>query len=97
MKKIEIVANQAVEEDIVELLTELGYGESFTYQHPVFGRGKRGRREGSAIWPETNVMFLLYFDGSDVDSFLKSFRELKNRFPEEGIKCWIGDGLYETL
>jgi len=97
MKRLEIIANQAAEEDIIEGLEAAGCGDSFTYFHPVFGRGKQGRREGSEVWPETNVMFLVYLDSETAHAFMDQLRELKKRFPAEGIKCWLGDGPQGTV
>ncbi len=97
MKRLEIIANQAVEDDIIEVLASAGYGESFTYFHPVYGRGKKGRREGSAVWPETNVMFLVYIDHDRVDAILSGIRKLKEEFSQEGIKCWLGEGPQERV
>jgi len=97
VKRLEIIANQAIEEDIIELLEQAGYGESFTYLHPVYGRGRKGRREGSAVWPETNVMFLIYIDSDHASEIMKRMGELKKRFPQEGIKCWLGEGPRETI
>ncbi|MBN2625076.1 MAG: hypothetical protein JXA95_00315 [Spirochaetales bacterium] len=97
MKRLEIIANQAIEEDIIDVLDSSGYGESFTYLHPVFGRGRKGRREGSAVWPETNVMFLIYIDSEHAAQIMTKMGELKKKFPQEGIKCWLGDGPQETI
>ena len=97
MKRLEIIANQAVEEDIIELLEAVGHGESFTYFHPVYGRGKKGRREGSPVWPETNVMFLVYADVETAHVFMEKLKILKETFPAEGIKCWIGEGPREEV
>ena len=97
MKRLEIIANQAIEEDIIEELEAVGHGERFTYFHPVFGRGKNGRREGSAVWPETNVMFLVYLDADAAHAFMDRLKALKRRFPAEGIKCWLGDGPQESV
>lgn len=88
MKRIEIVVNQAVEEEVIQLLTDHGHGESFTYTHPVFGRGGSGRREGSAVWPETNSLFVVYTNDEVGDAVLAGVDHLKERFPKEGIKRW---------
>ena len=88
MKRIEIIANQAIEEEIIDLLTEIGYGESFTYLHPVFGRGEDKRREGSAVWPETNTQFIIYMTDPDGEKALEKIDALKKDFPREGIKRW---------
>lgn len=97
MKRLEIIANQAVEEDIIETLEAVGHGESFTYFHPVYGRGKKGRREGSPVWPETNVYFLIYLDNETAHAFMDKLRLLKETFPAEGIKCWLSEGPVETI
>ncbi|WP_028974180.1 PG0541 family transporter-associated protein [Spirochaeta cellobiosiphila] len=97
MKRLEIIANQAVEEDIISLLEQAGYDESFTYIHPVYGRGKKGRREGSAVWPETNVMFFIYLDKGNEKMILEGIKQIKEKFPEEGIKCWMGEGPQTSL
>jgi nitrogen regulatory protein PII len=97
MKRLEIIANQAVEEDIIEVLESVGHGEAFTYFHPVYGRGKKGRREGSPVWPETNVMFLVYLDSETAYAVIAKMKDLKEVFPAEGIKCWLGDGPGEEV
>ena len=97
MKRLEVIANQAVEEDIIEILEAVGHGESFSYFHPVYGRGKKGRREGSAVWPETNVYFLVYLDTETAHRFMEKLRTLKETFPEEGIRCWLSEGPLEVV
>ena len=91
LHRIDIVANQSVEEDIIEHLQSVGHGESFTYIHPVFGRGDHGRREMSAVWPETNVLFIVYMNDDSAGRFISGLRELRERFPREGIRCWKSD------
>jgi nitrogen regulatory protein PII len=88
MQRIEIIANQAVEEEIIELLAAAGYGESFTYTHPVYGRGESGRREGSPVWPETNSAFVVYADTEAGETILAGVQRVKSQFPNEGIKVW---------
>jgi hypothetical protein len=88
MKRIEIVVNQAVEEEVIELLTDEGHGDAFTYTHPVYGRGGSGRREGSAVWPETNSLFVVYTNDDTGKNLLAGVKHLKTRFPKEGIKAW---------
>ncbi len=97
MKRLEVIANQAVEEDIIEVLEAVGHGESFTYFHPVYGRGKKGRREGSAVWPETNVYFLVYLESEAAHRFMEKLRTVKESFPEEGIRCWLSDVVVESV
>ncbi|MDC7126061.1 MAG: hypothetical protein PQJ46_10880 [Spirochaetales bacterium] len=97
MKKIEIISNQAIEADIIEILELAGYGESLTYLHPVYGRGGNGWREGSAVWPETNVMFLVYLDKGNEEQIMEDLKKLKEKFPNEGIKAWLIECELESI
>ncbi len=88
-RRVEIIANQSIEEDVIDRLTRAGHGESFTYMRPVYGRGSAGRREGSSTWPETNVMFVVYLSAKEARILHESMQSLKETFPREGIKVWI--------
>lgn len=96
-RRVEIIANQSIEEDVIDQLTEAGHGDSFTYLHPVYGRGSTGRREGSATWPETNVMFVVYLTAAEARTLQKAMHTLKEKFPQEGIKVWISAAAMEEL
>jgi len=97
MTKVEIIANQAIEEDIIEELEQVGYGESFTYLYPVFGRGRHGRREKSAVWPEENVLFQIEMEEESCEQLLLRLKDLKSRFPKEGMRCYIHKGFERAL
>lgn len=92
MKRVEIVINQALEIDVVEALEEMGYGENFTYFLQVKGRGTEGRREGSSIWPEENNLFLIFMNDDEAYEMLHRVRRMKEKFPTEGIHCYISEG-----
>jgi len=91
MIRVDIIANQSIEENVIDELTTLGHGESFSYIHPVYGRGTNGRREGSAVWPETNVMFVVFLDDGTADALAERIRTLRRQFPKEGIRCWVSE------
>jgi len=89
MIKLEIIINEAIEEDVMEELTLQGYGENFTYVYPVFGRGQHGRREGSAIWPEENVLLILVIEDNKLEPLVEGLRKIKAQFSKEGFRCYI--------
>jgi hypothetical protein len=89
MIKLEIIANQAIEEDIIEAFENAGYGENFTWFTPVRGRGGHGWREGSAIWPEENIFYYLVIDDKDLAAVSSQIEAVKKRFPDEGLRCYI--------
>ena len=89
MKKLEIISNQSIEEDIIGVFERCGYGENFTCTAPVLGRGRHGRREGSAIWPEENAIFTVYVEDEELEGLLTDLKKLKEGFPEEGFRCYV--------
>lgn len=97
MKRVEIVINQALEIDVIEILEELEYGKSFTYFHHVYGRGNEGQREGSAVWPEENNLFLIFMDDNSAESVISEMKKLKERHPTEGTHCYISEGPLDMI
>lgn len=97
MKRMDIIANQSIEENVIEELAAVGHGDEFTYMHPVYGRGKNGRREGSPVWPETNVMFVVYLEEDTARALAKRIHELASRYPNEGIRCWLSNAAIHEI
>jgi hypothetical protein len=86
MIRTEIYANRSVEEDIVEGLSRLLPDLSYSIVEEVKGKGKAGIRHGTAVWPELNVLYIIYSEESDAASIRRAVQEVKSAFPKEGIK-----------
>ncbi len=97
MKRIEIMVNQSIAEDLQEHLADAGLLEACTRWSPVYGQGDSGPREGSAVWPETNTVLLLFLPAEDLEALRFVIKSLKNMYPDEGLKCFISEGPTETL
>ena len=54
--RIEIIANQSVQEDITELLEEELPEIQYTVIPTVQGRGAHRKKLGSTTWPEQNFV-----------------------------------------
>jgi len=89
MIEMNIIANQSIEEDIIEVLEARGFRDSFSLFSPLFGRGRHGRREASAIWPEKNVMFYIVMEDDQIDVLVADLKMLKEKFEQEGIRCYV--------
>ena len=89
MKRIELIANRSVEKEIIEALE--GNIENFFYTliPELHGRGKTKYRLGTATWPEMNFMLISYIDDKVAAEAVKIIREVKERFPQEGIKLFL--------
>lgn len=89
MKRIEIIANSAVEQDIVEIFEHLEGNGYYTKINNVHGLGSSGPRQGDHIWPEENALFIVYGSEEEVNLIQQALLRLKERFPDEGIKYFI--------
>jgi nitrogen regulatory protein PII len=95
MKKIEMIVNRAVEEDILEELSLLELDGHYTLTSPVHGTGRSGPRKGSSVWPEENSHILLIIPDEQLTFVRSAFLAVKDRFPGMGMKCYISTGIEE--
>ena len=89
MYRAEIIANQSVQDDIVELLEEHIPSLLYTLIPLAHGRGKKNYKLGTSSWPETNFILFAYIKKSDAAKFKAIIAAVKKRFPKEGIKLFM--------
>ena len=90
MKRIEIICNNSVFEDVQELLLELRV-KAHTKIENVHGVGTEGQKWGDAVWPQENFIMTIYCGSDSVSEIVDGFRALKTRFPTEGLKLFLSD------
>jgi hypothetical protein len=88
MIRLEIIANNTVEEDIREVLNHVEENFPYTRLNNVHGRGNSEPKRGDAVWPEENFVFIIYTDDDTAMKFAAAVRKLKERFTQEGIKIF---------
>ena len=71
--------------------------EACTRWSPVYGLGNAGPREGSAVWPETNSVILLFLEDENMEALRLVIKSLKKMYPDEGLKCFISKGPIEII
>jgi len=86
--RLEIIANQSVEEDILEALQRKGMGRFYTKIPSVQGVGNSDPRFGDHIWPEENFLLIIYCTEDEAAQIAQAVAEVKARFNEEGIKLF---------
>jgi hypothetical protein len=91
MKRIEIIANRSVQEDMFDIFKKRGLFKQYTLLPIVHGSGSSSPKQGDATWPEENFIFLCYCPNEEVPAFAESLKELKSFFPDEGIKMFVMD------
>lgn len=93
MKRLELVACEAVESELVEGLEAAIEGLEYTYQARVEGRGRRSRKEGSQVWPELNFSLVSYLSEADLEKAQAVIADVRRRFPKEGIFAGTTDAV----
>lgn len=89
MCRAEIIANQSVQDDIIEVLEENIPNILYTIVPLVHGRGDGNYKNGSGTWPETNFLMISYIDDEFKEDVRAVVKAVKERFPVEGIKLFF--------
>lgn len=88
MKRIEIIANRSIEEDLHDLFNRRDIGKHYTKIPVVHGTGKSGPRRGDHVWPEENFILIIYTHDEEAVKIREAVSELKVMFEGEGIKIF---------
>src|SRR5215469_17040612 len=88
MIRIEIIANQSVEENILEALADEHVGKYYTKITNIFGVGNAGPRMGDAVWPEENFSLVIWCEKDEALGIQRAVNKVKGKFPGEGIKLF---------
>ncbi len=89
LKRVEIIANHSVEQDIMDILEKKRLASHFTKIPSVHGRGDADPKRGDHIWPEENFILIIYCDDNQASVIEKAIEEVRDSFPDEGIRCFI--------
>lgn len=88
MLRLEIMANNSVEENIIEALRDEAVGKYYTKFPGVYGVGNSGPRMGDAVWPEENFVLVIWCEEDEAQVIKQAINKVKEKFPDEGIKLF---------
>ena len=89
LKRVEIIANHSVEQDIMDALEEKKLADYFTKIPSVHGRGNSDPKRGDHIWPEENFILIIYCEEKQAGEIERQVENLRDIFPDEGICCFV--------
>jgi len=89
LKRVEIIANHSVEQDIMDALEKKKLAGYFTKIPSVHGRGDADPKRGDHIWPEENFILIIYCEDGDALTIETLMEEVRTHFPDEGIRCFV--------
>ncbi|MBI9103708.1 MAG: hypothetical protein JEY99_14935 [Spirochaetales bacterium] len=96
MIKFEIIANQALERPLMEIMPLRDGKPCYTMLKQVDGAGYSGWCMGNDVWPEENIMFILYIDEEKLEIIKERIQELRKRFPLLGLAAFEHTGIVEV-
>ncbi|MDR1177932.1 MAG: hypothetical protein LBK64_03815 [Spirochaetaceae bacterium] len=88
MIRLEVIANNSVEENILEAFSNAGVGKYYTKIPGVHGVGSSGPRKGDAIWPEENFLLIIWCEIEEARLIEQELLKVKELFPDEGIRVF---------
>jgi hypothetical protein len=89
MIRIEIFANNSVEEDILDAFAKEQVGKFYTKIPNIYGVGSSGPRKGDAVWPEENFSLIIWCEEDEAETIKQVIDAVKQKFPDEGIKLFV--------
>jgi len=88
MKLVLIAYNEAVDEEVEELLHATSV-EGFTKCTKTYGRGRSsGLHLGTHVWPKANNVLVVVTEDDKAEKLLDGVRELRGRLARKGIKAF---------
>ncbi len=88
MNRIEIICDATIEDELKKSLHAIGDELYYTSSSPVGGRGIKGLRQGDAVWPEENALFVLYTDEGGSEQVRRAVEDVRRRFPRNGLAAF---------
>ncbi len=85
MRRVEIVGNHSVEQDMLDLLQERLPDLFWTKVPSVQGRGNNGYKLGDGVWPEENFLFFSICGETEETILRQIVADIQLRHPTEGI------------
>lgn len=92
MKRLEIIVNQSIEADLFEAFRRRSAGSHFTKIPGAMGAGNSDPKMGDHIWPEENVILIIYCGDEEAARIEDAVAETKEHFPSEGLKLFTMNG-----
>jgi hypothetical protein len=95
MTKLEIIANQALEAPLMEIMPRNDGKPCYTMLKQVDGAGYSGFCLGNEVWPEENVMFILFLTEDKLEKIKQKLKLIRERFPLLGLSAFEHPGIVE--
>lgn len=89
MKMMMIAYNEAVDDDVMDLLAKCGLN-NYTKLISVYGKGNTsGTHKGDDIWPGLNNVLFVACEDAHAKEVVSHVREMRKGLGREGVKAFV--------
>lgn len=93
MKRIEVILTQAIEVDFIAYYEKLCKAEGikckYTKIDNIMGQGNTSPKMGDPIWPQLNVMLIIYCEDEVVPNIKMIMERLHKEYVGEGAAAFV--------
>ncbi len=89
MRRVEIIAAQAIQDDLLDALAHYEVPMKYTIIPTVHGRGSTNPKLGNDVWPEENFLLLIYCEESMLDGIEQAIALVGKKYDHEGIGYFV--------
>ncbi len=89
MRRVEIIAAQAILEDVLEALEHYAVPMHYTIIPTAHGKGNTIPKLGDDVWPEENFVLIMYCEEATLQSIEMAIQLVKKKYDHEGIGYFV--------
>ncbi len=89
MRRVEIIAAQAILEDVLEALEHYAVPMHYTIIPTAHGKGNTIPKLGDDVWPEENFVLIMYCEDATLQSIEMAIQLVKKKYDHEGIGYFV--------
>lgn len=89
MRRVEIIAAQAILEDVLEALEHYAVPMHYTIIPTAHGKGNTIPKLGDDVWPEENFILIMYCEEATLQSIEMAIKLVKKKYDHEGIGYFV--------
>ena len=89
MRRVEIIAAQAILEDVLEALEHYAVPMHYTIIPTAHGKGNTIPKLGDDVWPEENFVLIMYCEDAILEKIEMAIQLVKKKYDHEGIGYFV--------
>ncbi|NLE16153.1 MAG: hypothetical protein GX626_09825 [Spirochaetales bacterium] len=89
MRRVEIIAAQAILDDVLEALEYFQVPMHYTIIPTAHGKGNTSPKLGDDVWPEENFILLMYCEEPTLAGIEQAIELVKKKYDHEGIGYFV--------